>query len=198
MAGGRQREFDKQQALDKAMRVFWKKGFVGASLTELTNSMGINKPSMYAAFGNKEQLFIQATENYIENYAMKHAKYLHEEKLSLKQRLKNYLMSVLSSQCNDNNPKGCYISLCISEAAGEDLPTKAHDAVDKTKNLTEGLLTDFLTKEQLAGHLSTHSKPQHMAQFMVTMLHGLAAMARGGKSKNELELVVDMSLHNLL
>ena len=61
MAGGRQRSFDKQQALENAMRVFWQKGFIGASLMDLTESMGINKPSMYAAFGNKEQLFIQAT-----------------------------------------------------------------------------------------------------------------------------------------
>ena len=59
MSGGRKIAFDKQHALAAAMHVFWKKGFSGASLADLTTAMGINKPSLYAAFGNKESLFIQ-------------------------------------------------------------------------------------------------------------------------------------------
>lgn len=197
MAGGRQIEFNKQQVLDKAMRVFWKKGFMGASLTDLTQSMGINKPSMYATFGNKEDLFVQATENYLVNYAMKHGKYLNDDNLSLKDRLKDYLMSVLSSQCNEDTPKGCYISLCISESAGDDLPAKAQDKVDNIKNLTEKILIEFFGREQSLGHISIDLKPNEIAQFIVTVMHGLAAMVRGGKTKKELEIVIDVSLHNL-
>ncbi len=69
MAGGRKLEFDKEQALEAAMCVFWKKGFVGASLSDLTEGMGINKPSLYATFGNKEALFIQATQHYLDKYS---------------------------------------------------------------------------------------------------------------------------------
>ena len=65
MPGGRPREFDCETALDRAMDVFWKRGYEAASLPELTAAMGINKPSLYAAFGSKEQLFRKAVERYL-------------------------------------------------------------------------------------------------------------------------------------
>ena len=194
MAGGRQREFCKLEALEKAMLVFWKKGFVGASLTDLTKSMGINKPSMYAAFGNKEQLFILSTEHYLENHASKHTKFLYLENMSLKKRLKAYLMSALASQCNETGPKGCYISLCVTESAGDGLPLDAYNTIEKTKDQAEELLTDFFTDEQNKNNLSNTTKPNELARYIVTVLHGLAAMARGNKSILELEPVVDLTL----
>src|SRR5947199_232850 len=63
-ARGRPRSFDREQALERAMEVFWGKGFEGASLSDLTDAMGINPPSLYAAFGDKEQLCIEAMERY--------------------------------------------------------------------------------------------------------------------------------------
>src|SRR5215211_3297202 len=69
MARGRPREFNADQALDKALKVFWKKGYEGASLPELTRAMGINRPSLYAAFGNKEGLFRKALDRYAEGPA---------------------------------------------------------------------------------------------------------------------------------
>lgn len=61
---GRPRAFDKEVALEKALEVFWRKGYDGTSLADLTEAMGINKPSMYSTFGNKDQLFLQAIELY--------------------------------------------------------------------------------------------------------------------------------------
>ena len=63
---GRPRAFDVDEALDAAMRVFWKHGYEGASLSELTEAMGINRPSLYAAFGDKESLFKKAVDRYME------------------------------------------------------------------------------------------------------------------------------------
>jgi len=116
MVGGRKREFDKTEALEQAMRVFWQKGYLGASLSDLTEGMGINKPSLYSAFGNKEALFIHATEFYLEHHAKQHLRFLHEEK-PLQQRLSNYLQSVVAAQFTEIYPKGCYISFCLSESA---------------------------------------------------------------------------------
>ena len=73
MAAGRPRSFCKNQALDRALEVFWRQGFEGASICDLTEAMGINPPSLYAAFGNKEQLFRQALDRYAEVYAERRA-----------------------------------------------------------------------------------------------------------------------------
>src|ERR1051325_3475900 len=66
---GRPRQFDTEKALDRALTVFWQKGYEGASLLDLTRAMGINRPSLYAAFGNKEALFRKALDRYAEGQA---------------------------------------------------------------------------------------------------------------------------------
>jgi AcrR family transcriptional regulator len=67
---GRPREFDADEVLDRALDVFWRKGYEGASLSELTEAMGINRPSLYAAFGNKEELFRKALDRYADGPAV--------------------------------------------------------------------------------------------------------------------------------
>src|ERR1700758_3801754 len=64
MPSGRRREFDADEALERALEVFWSRGYLGATLPELTRAMGINRPSLYAAFGNKEELFQKALDRY--------------------------------------------------------------------------------------------------------------------------------------
>ena len=64
MPSGRTRQFDADEALDRALEVFWARGYEGATLPELTKAMGINRPSLYAAFGNKEELFRKALDHY--------------------------------------------------------------------------------------------------------------------------------------
>ncbi len=81
MSAGRKRTFDEEQALEAAMRVFWQKGYVGTSLSDLTAALGINKPSLYAAFGNKEQLFASALARYGSRYGLPHAEHLLEPSL---------------------------------------------------------------------------------------------------------------------
>jgi AcrR family transcriptional regulator len=81
MPMGRPRAFDIEKALDQALQVFWHKGYEGASLSDLTAAMGINRPSLYAAFGNKEELFRKALERYIEGPAsyVEHALQLQDQ-----------------------------------------------------------------------------------------------------------------------
>ncbi len=197
MAGGRQREFDRQAALDAAMHVFWKKGYIGASLTDLTAAMNINKPSMYATFGNKEELFIQSTHHYLEKYARPHIAYLYEDK-PLKERLKNYLMSIIGGQCNEQGVKGCYVSTCVSEAAGDAFPDKAAELVTEISNFAERYLTDFFQQEVAKNRLPKETNSTNIARFVVTILHGTAAMARAGKKVDELETIIDRTITAVL
>lgn len=197
MAAGRRREFDKHEALDKAMRVFWNKGFVGASLTDLTMGMGINKPSMYAAFGNKEQLFIKAFEHYINHYAMANITLLKQTEKTVAECVKDFLVATVESQCSKDNPKGCYISLCVSESASEDMPDEALGLISQVKDFTEDYLTQFFEEQKSKGNLSKNLKSAELSLYLVTILHGTAAMARGGKSKQELHLIVKRALSSI-
>lgn len=194
MVGGRQLQFDKQEALEAAMTVFWKKGFLGASLSDLTTCMGINKPSLYATFGNKEDLFVSATEHYLNNHAAPHFLLLNASGLSLSERLAAYLLSVTSMLCDPTKPGGCFISVATNEAAGESLPEKAHLAVIKASNFTETYLTEFFTSEKDKGNLTTDIEVKDLTLFIITFLHGIAAMARNGKTPRQIKSIVDITV----
>lgn len=194
MAGGRKLEFDKSQALDAAMQMFWTKGYQGTSLSDLTGSMGINKPSMYATFGNKEALFIQATNHYLENYAKPKTACLREADKPLKQRLKNYLMAVLQGQCDEKFPRGCYLSLCIGEAGGDAIPDDAQATVEEAGSFPLNNLENFLTSDAEAIALNLNADAKDKALFLVTILNGTAALARSGFGEEDLEPVIDRAL----
>lgn len=197
MAGGRQREFDKGQVLNAAMLVFWQKGYAGSSLADLTGAMGINKPSMYAAFGNKEQLFVQAAQHYMVTYAQPQFTLLYEPNVLIKQRVTNYLSTVISAQCAGERPLGCFVSLCIAEAANQCMPPAANDIIEQAKHYGEQALTELFNQEKASGKLSKAFNASLNATLIITFLHGTAAMARGGKSLTELAPLVDSMVANI-
>lgn len=197
MASGRKREFDENTALQAAMEVFWTKGYVGASLSELTKSMQINKPSMYSAFGNKEALFIKATQHYIKNNAQPHAKALFAAHISFKQRLKNFMLSIVSAQCASECPKGCYLVLCQSEVASGDIPEQAAQLLKQANGETKALLTDMFNTDADAIALNLNHHAQRNALTLVTVLSGTASMARSGVPLSDLECVIDHSLRGI-
>lgn len=197
MASGRKRAFDKDEALYAAMEVFWKKGYVGASLSDLTQNMGINKPSMYSAFGNKEALFIKATEFYIENKTKSHLTALFEPGIPFNSRLKNFLMSIVSAQCESDHPKGCYIVLCQSEVAGGDLPEEVTRLLNKAGEAAQKTLTDVFNNDPEARLQGLNNNSKSNALSLATVLKGTAAMARSGVPVSELEYVIDSSLRGI-
>lgn len=201
MAGGRKKEFDKQEALVEAMKVFWKKGYLGASLTDLIQAMGINKPSMYATFGNKEQLFLTVTEHYLTHFAAPSVVHLSDESLTPKQGLKAFLMASIENQCREDLPKGCFISLCSAEAKGDHLPELAEACVHRAGEGTYLTLLAFFEKHQLqtsgSDEESHQVTPEAKALSVFTLLQGTAAMARMGKRPEELEVMVDILLKGM-
>jgi TetR/AcrR family transcriptional regulator, copper-responsive repressor len=197
MAGGRKRAFDEDAALQAAMGVFWQKGYVGSSLSDLTQSMGINKPSMYSTFGNKEELFVKATKYYIENKAKIHSKLLFEPNVPLKLRLRNYLMSVVSAQCESEHPKGCYIVLCQSEMASGDMPEEANRLLTDAGGYIQALLAGIFNDDLEAQALGLNDNAKNKALCLATTLRGTASMARAGEPLSELECVIDHSLKGI-
>lgn len=197
MVSGRKRKFEEQVALQAAMEVFWAKGYVGASLTDLTQSMNINKPSMYSTFGNKEALFIKATKFYVQTKMQAHLNVLHEPHVGLKARLKNYMMSIVEMQCDPEQPKGCYLALCQSELAGGEIPDEAAALLRNIEAAPTTLLGDIFTHDVDAISLGLNNNPTANALSLYTVLKGTAAMARSNVPSTELASVIDTVLDGI-
>src|SRR5262245_6911630 len=115
---GRPREFDAALALDKALLVFWEKGYRGTSLDDLTDAMQINRPSLYAAFGDKEQLFLSAVDRYRDKYIVPQVKKLFAEK-TLRKALSEFLRGIAGVVTSESTPPGCLIACLLSEECCE-------------------------------------------------------------------------------
>ncbi|WP_370980152.1 TetR/AcrR family transcriptional regulator [Agaribacterium sp. ZY112] len=197
MAGGRKLEFDKQQALEAAMNVFWQKGYGAASLSDLTSSMGINKPSLYSAFGNKEALFLQATDFYVERIADKHAACLKLANTDLRTRLSLFLRSIMKSQFDASTPAGCYVALCAAETEAEDLPEAAKNKVLEVAELSQRVLCElFLTDSEAQTH-GLDKSAEASSHFLMALMHGTASLARTGKKEQELEQSIEFALRGI-
>src|SRR5215469_12846659 len=107
---GRPRSFDVEKALDRALEVFWRKGYEGATLSDLTGAMGINRPSLYAAFGNKEALFRKALDRYIEGPAQYVAAAL--ERRTAREVALALLEGLIQLLTDPHYPGGCLIVQC--------------------------------------------------------------------------------------
>jgi len=198
MSAGRRRMFDQEQALEAAMRVFWHKGYVGTSLSDLTAAIGINKPSLYAAFGNKEQLFASALARYGSRYGLPHAERLLEPAdTRLRDRLRNYLSSVAHMLTDPSLPGGCLIAQSSYEAGGGNLPEEATRTLAGLRQESRRLLAEVFEQEQAAENIRSKKDPDRMASYVMTVMMGMAAMARGGADLAELEGVIELAMESI-
>ncbi|WP_157470734.1 TetR/AcrR family transcriptional regulator [Colwellia sp. PAMC 20917] len=197
MIKGKRRSFDETSALNAAMNVFWQKGYVGASLTDLTKEMGINKPSMYSAFGNKEALFVKATQCYIDTKMKPHMALLFAPDISLKNRLKNHMMSIVTMQCSDEQAKGCYLVLCQSELVSGEIPEQAKLILKDAEVIPKQLYVDFFNQDLEAIALGLNKNADANSLSVYTLLKGTASMARSGVPKSQLEYTVDSMLKGI-
>ena len=192
MAAGRHREFDKQQALHQAMLTFWNKGYLGASLSELTQNMGINKPSLYAAFGNKEALFLAAVDYYLQRYAEQQTAHLRNKSLPLPQRLQGFLRAVIDMQFDSTLPKGCLVSLCSSEAKGGNIPATAVEKIHQVRSASERYLQEFFTQAQREKELNSNFDAKGYGKAIALMIHGSAVMSKNNAKKEEVLASIEL------
>ena len=190
MAAGRHRAFDKEEALESAMLVFWQNGYVGTSLADLTQAMGINKPSMYAAFGNKEQLFMSALEQYVGQYNAPYFAHLIEPNKPLKERFYTYMRAVAGMLCHPDFPPGCMMINSTSESVGRQIPEEAHNLITRINENVRQQLTDFFAEEQHNGRIHEDRSPKTLALYLLSVNSGMAVLARSGATVDELDGVI--------
>jgi AcrR family transcriptional regulator len=187
---GRPREFDIDQALDRALKVFWRKGYEGTTLPDLTKAMGINRPSLYAAFGSKEGLFRKALDRYDEGPAAYIRKALKEPTArAVVERLLGGAIDVLTDR---RNPRGC-LMVQGALACGEAAESIRRELVSR-RLAGEAAIRERFERALADGDLPDDSRPADLARYVVAVLQGIAVQAAGGARRAELQRVAEMAL----
>lgn len=189
---GRPRGFDADEALERAMRVFWEQGYEGASLADLTAAMGITKTSMYAAFGNKEELFRKALKRYEEGPAAYVACALRQP--TAREVATAFLAGSVTASTLPDSPAGC-LSVQGSLAAGETGRT-ARDLLTAWRDQGRELLRDRFQHALDTGDLPAGSDPALIARYVMTVANGIAVQAAGGATRAELTEVTGAALRH--
>ncbi|MGW7751993.1 TetR/AcrR family transcriptional regulator [Streptomyces violaceusniger] len=189
---GRPRGFDADEALERAMLVFWKHGYEGASTANLTNAMGISTTSMYAAFGNKEKLFRKVLERYTEGPSAYLARAMEEPTaLGVATAI---LTGTIRTTTRPASPHGCLgvqSALTVSDSGQEVrdlLVTWRNDGCCRVRERFQRAVDD--------GDLPPDTDPGLLARYVTTLAFGIAVQAASGLGRDELQEMADAALRS--
>ena len=187
---GRPREFCTEQALAAALRVFWSKGYEGASMADLTEAMGITKPSLYAAFGNKEQLFCKALDLYEREKLDYVGKALAEP--TARKVAEHLLRGALENQTSNCEPRGC-LGVISSVACGAEAESIRQFVLERGTSAKRALI-QRMERAKAEGDLPDHVDVEGLTSYLYAILQGMAVQAGAGATRAELERLIDTSL----
>lgn len=190
---GRPRTFDIDLALERAVEVFWKHGFQDASLHELTEAMGLSKPSLYAAFGDKEALYLKTLERYTQILGERHAAALESEADGRK-AVEAFLRSLARMLADPALPGGCFIINGTADVGGSTIPASVELALREALQASETLIRKRLQRAQREGDLAQASDPIALAALFGSLIAGMAVMAKSGIPLAKLNSVIDTAL----
>jgi len=189
---GRPKLFDHDEVLEKTLKVFWEKGYEGASMAELTTTLGLNKPSLYAAFGNKEALFKQALARYLSGPVAFIS--IVMEAPTARKVAERFLFSSAEFLTSDQHPKGCLI-VQGALSCGEGAEMIKQQLIAYRKHY-EGLLSERFKKAQQNGDLSPDISALDLAKYLATLHQGMSVQAVNGATQAELKGMIDVALLN--
>ena len=186
----RPREFDPDEVLERATRVFWAKGFENASLDDLCEATGLNRSSLYSAFGDKRKLYLSALARYEEGSTARIAAAL--EGRPLREGLKAFLDSLIDSIVAGPGRRGCFIGNCAAEMAR--LDRGAASRVRKSLERIESAFREPLEKARARGELADDADAGALARFLTAGIQGLRLVGKANPDRAALEQVAALML----
>jgi AcrR family transcriptional regulator len=188
---GRPRNFNRDEALRRAMLLFWEKGYDGASLSELTGVMGINSPSLYAAFGSKEGLFRAAVDLYgrTEGTGIWSAV---DEAPTAREAIGGFLRASADAFSQPGDPRGCLVVLSALNANSNNAEICRELRKRRAANATD--LRARLERAVEAGELPATTDCDAIATFYLTVQQGMSIQARDGASRKRLRTIADRAM----
>jgi AcrR family transcriptional regulator len=195
MAGerGRPRGFDVDDTLDRALEVFWRHGFQGTSLSELTEATGLSKPSLYAAFGDKEALYLKALDRYTDRWSARYAAVLEEEP-DARRAIEQFLRTVVAVLTDPALPGGCFVVTGSADCGVTGVPDAVDAALRKSLHNTEMLLHERLKRAQRDGQLAPDAATGDLATLFSGLVAGFAVKARSGARRTRLNAAIDAAM----
>ena len=179
---GRPRQFRREEAVDAAIRVFWERGYDGASMTDLTDAMGITRSSLYAAFGSKQDLFLQALDRYEEARLLIAREALDAPKLH--DAIKELLHQAVTAQCSPSSPRGCFMAMNAMQ--GSDEARLIRSEVLKRDRTFARLLAERIERAQQEGELAPDANIAGLTAHLRAILQGIVAGGHAGFDQGQL------------
>src|SRR5262249_44052855 len=183
---GRPRSFQQDAVLDRAMTLFWRQGYEPTSMSDLSRATGLNAPSIYAAFGNKERLFLRVLDHYVKTRKAAIEQIL-ETAPTAREAMRELLMKAARRYTSPEHPPGCLVALAATGASPE--ARMIQKTVRHRRRIREEMLRARIQKGIDAGELPHGTRAGPLAKFFSTVFHGMALQAADGASRAELEAV---------
>jgi len=190
MALGRPRAFDKEATLEKVVDVFWTHGYEGSSMATLTAATGLSKPSLYAAFGDKEQLFKAAFARYRARQTEFASKALAHPQV--RAGVESLLLGLVDRQTQAGKPHGCL--MVHGNLVGTPESRQVREELQLHRRAVVSKLRERLRKAQAEGDFPASVDAADYALFITTLIQGLAVQAAGGASRKSLHRVVKLGM----
>lgn len=187
----RVKQFDQEEVLQKAVEIFWKKGFNATSMDDLVKNLGINRASLYDTFGGKKQLYTKALNKYIGDNRRQLIAFFEEQE-NVKEGLELFFNMFISSTMADCDVKGCFVVNTSTELLPHDPETEEILIANRTE--FEKLFRYLLEKGKKSGELSSEIDVESTAAYLVTFFQGLKVMAKLKPDEKDLERIIRVGL----
>ncbi len=188
---GRPPKYSREEALNNAMRMFWRNGYEGTSLDDLCKATGMNRPSLYNAFGDKERMFWSAVDWYL-NHEGNLTQHCLDTDGPVVETLGNLLNGYIDLFSQPDTGRGCLVVLGAINCR----PEHQHlsDRLSALRRNTHGQVTVFLQKAALRGELKVEARPEALAEFFMAIFNGLSVQARDGSTPAQLRHIAEQAL----